>query len=62
MSELPFDPTLYWLFNFHCLIGGIAAVVSNRKGYALVPWLFWGLLGGTLALIVALRLKPRPKL
>jgi hypothetical protein len=59
MRELPFDPTLYWLFNFHCLIGGIAAVIANRKGYALIPWLLWGLIGGTFTFIVALRLQAK---
>lgn len=53
MPNLPFDPTLYLLFNLHCLIGGIAAVVAARKGYSLGRWLLWGLLGGTGALIVS---------
>ena len=57
MSELPVNLTLYWLLNLHCFLGGIAAVIAHRKGYRLIPWLFWGLLGGTFTLVVALYLK-----
>jgi len=57
MSELPIDPTLYFLLNLHCLIGGIAAVVAARKGYRLGVWLIIGLIGGTAALIAAMLLK-----
>jgi len=57
MSELPIDPTLYFLLNLHCLIGGIAAVVAARKGYRLGVWLIIGLVGGTAALVAATILK-----
>lgn len=50
---------LLWLPMFlHCLIGLVAAQVAFRKGYDLGRWLLWGLLGGTVALIDALR-RPR---
>ncbi|MEB3288565.1 MAG: hypothetical protein VKI82_01545 [Leptolyngbya sp.] len=50
---------LLWLPMFlHCLIGLVAAQVAGRKGYDLGRWLLWGLLGGTVALLDALR-RPR---
>ncbi|MEY3299779.1 MAG: hypothetical protein RLZZ597_3039 [Cyanobacteriota bacterium] len=50
---------LIWLpMFFHCLIGLVAAQVACRKGYDLGIWLLWGLLGGTVALLDALR-RPR---
>ena len=60
-SNLPLDPTLYLLLNLHCLLGGIAAVVAARKGYSLVRWLLWGLLGGTGALIVSVVMQRKAK-
>lgn len=59
MSELPINPVLYLLFNLHCLMGGIAAVVAARKGYSLGLWLLLGLVGGTAALVVAIFIKPK---
>lgn len=41
---------------FHCLIGLIAAQMAYRKGADLGVWLLWGMVGGTLALVTALRL------
>jgi uncharacterized membrane protein YedE/YeeE len=58
VSELPIAPTLYLLLNFHCLMGGIAAVVAARKGRKLSTWLLLGLVGGTVALVGAIVLKP----
>ncbi|MFH7243903.1 MAG: hypothetical protein ACHWZW_13755 [Spirulina sp.] len=50
---------LLWLPMFlHCLIGLVAAQVAFRKGYDLGIWLLWGIVGGTPALIDALR-RPR---
>lgn len=47
---------LIWLPMFlHCLIGLVAAQVAVRKGYDLGRWWWWGLLGGTVALVDALR-------
>lgn len=40
----------------HCLIGTVAAIVAAQKGYSLGKWLVMGWIGGTPALIVALRL------
>jgi uncharacterized membrane-anchored protein len=59
MSDLPIDPTLYFLLNFHCLLGGIAAVIAKRKGYSLGLWLILGLIGGTATLIVTLLMKAK---
>lgn len=39
----------------HCLIGLVAAQLAQRKGRRLGPWFVWGMVGGTLALITALR-------
>lgn len=63
MTDLPIDPAIYLLLNIHCLIGGIGAVVAQRKGYNLVRWLLLGLLGGTITFFVALMLadKNKPK-
>jgi hypothetical protein len=61
MSNLPFNPTLYLLFNLHCLLGGMAAVVAARKGYSLGRWLIWGLFGGTGALIVSVVMQRQAK-
>ncbi|MFH7242908.1 MAG: hypothetical protein ACHWZW_08670 [Spirulina sp.] len=51
-------PLLWLPMFFHCLIGLVAAQVAFRKGYDLGIWLLWGTLGGTAALIDALR-RPR---
>lgn len=59
MPALPLDPTLYLLLNLHCLMGGLAAVVAARKGYRLERWLLWGLIGGTGALIIAVRMPQK---
>ena len=42
----------------HCAIGLGAALIAQRKGYDLGLWILWGTLGGTVALIDALR-RPR---
>jgi hypothetical protein len=39
----------------HCLIGLVAAQVAYHKGYDLGLWMLWGMVGGTLALVDALR-------
>lgn len=39
----------------HCLVGLVAAQVAQRKGYDLGVWLLWGLFGGTVALVDAMR-------
>lgn len=42
----------------HCAIGLVAAQLADRKGADLGFWLIWGMVGGTLSLITALRLAP----
>ncbi|KGF73584.1 hypothetical protein DO97_19120 [Neosynechococcus sphagnicola sy1] len=61
MSDLPIDATLYLLLNLHCLLGGIAAIIAQRKGRHLGRWLILGLVGGTLALVAAIALKRIPQ-
>lgn len=43
----------------HCIIGLVAAQVAFRKGYDLGLWILWGTLGGTIALLDALRRPDR---
>lgn len=43
----------------HCIIGLVAAQVAFRKGYDLGLWVLWGTLGGTIALLDALRRPDR---
>ncbi|MEB3337621.1 MAG: hypothetical protein VKJ46_09175 [Leptolyngbyaceae bacterium] len=38
----------------HCVIGGVAAIVAQRKGFPLRQWIILGQIGGTVALIAAL--------
>jgi hypothetical protein len=52
-------PLAYLPMFLHCLIGLVAAQVAHRKGYDLGLWILWGTVGGTLALVDALR---RPSL
>ncbi len=42
----------------HCLIGALAAAIAGRKGYGQWRWILIGQVGGTLALIAAIRLNP----
>ncbi|MGD1860563.1 MAG: hypothetical protein ACFB0E_11405 [Leptolyngbyaceae cyanobacterium] len=50
------QPTVVFLSVLHCVIGLTAAQVAHRKGANRGLWLTWGLIGGTIALITALRL------
>ncbi|HIK45849.1 MAG TPA: hypothetical protein IGR64_13350 [Leptolyngbyaceae cyanobacterium M65_K2018_010] len=43
----------------HCAVGLVAAQVAFRKGYDLGPWMLWGTIGGTVALLDAFRRPPR---
>ena len=52
MSNLSVDPALYSLLFFHCLIGGIAALVAKQKGYNFWLWLTLGFIGGTFAFVI----------
>jgi 4-amino-4-deoxy-L-arabinose transferase-like glycosyltransferase len=49
MTNLLLDPAVYPLLTFHCLIGGIAALVAKQKGYNFWLWLILGIIGGTFA-------------
>ncbi len=51
-------PTAIALMILHCMIGTVAAWVAYRQGRPLRAWLGWGLLGGTLALVVVLVTAP----
>jgi hypothetical protein len=57
MIEFPLVPVLF-LAIFHCIMGGLATVVAVRKGRSLNLWLLFGLIGGTVALVAAIALKP----
>lgn len=50
--------TALFLFGLHCLIGAIAALIAQQKGHRLGAALAIGLVGGSLALLWALRLPP----
>ncbi|MFQ4139604.1 hypothetical protein PGN35_025170 [Nodosilinea sp. PGN35] len=54
-------PLIYLPIFFHCIMGLIAAQVAQRKGYDLSLWLVWGTLGGTVALVDALRRPRQPQ-
>jgi hypothetical protein len=58
MTDLPIDPTLYFVLAVHCLTGSIAAIIAQSKGRNLTNWLAIGLLGGTAALIASIVIKP----
>lgn len=58
MPTLPFDFPLYAPLALHCVIGGVATVIAQSKGRRFETWLLWGLIGGTVALIAAIALKP----
>lgn len=54
-------PLAYWPLFLHCLIGLVAAQVAQRKGYDLGLWMLWGMVGGTVALVDALRRPRQPQ-
>jgi hypothetical protein len=58
MSDFPIDSPLYLLLGVHCLNGVIATIVAQSKGRNLSQWLILGLIGGTVALVAAIALKP----
>ena len=59
ISELSFNSPIFILFSLHCLIGAIAAIVAQSKGYSLEKWLLFGLFGGTITLIIAITKPPQ---
>jgi hypothetical protein len=54
-------PLAYLPMFLHCVIGLVAAQVAQRKGYDLGLWMVWGMVGGTVALVDALR-RPQQSL
>ena len=48
-------PLVYLPMFLHCVMGLAAAQVAQRKGYDLGLWMVWGAVGGTVALVDALR-------
>ncbi len=54
MLAVPVFPTIYWMLTLHCIIGLLAAMIADRKGFNLNRWLLWGLIGGTVALVTVL--------
>lgn len=44
----------------HCLMGLVAARLAYRRGADLGGWFVWGMIGGTLSLVTALRLPSHP--
>lgn len=63
LARLHFSlPIAITMMVLHCLVGLIAAKIAHSKGANLGKWLIWGLIGGTVALITALRISPhRPE-
>lgn len=55
-------PLAYFPLFLHCAIGLVAAMLAYRKGYDLGLWMVWGLVGGTVALVDALRRPQRRSL
>ncbi|HEY9886962.1 MAG TPA: hypothetical protein V6D02_01075 [Candidatus Obscuribacterales bacterium] len=62
LNRLPTLAAIGWplplgvMLLLHCLIGLVAAQLAHRKGADLGGWLLWGMVGGTLSLVTALRL------
>jgi hypothetical protein len=50
------------LMGLHCVIGMAAAIAAYNQGRPFGPWVFWGLLGGSVALTVVLLTPPKTKL
>lgn len=53
----PSPEAALFLLGAHCLIGAIAALIAQQKGRPLGSSLAIGLVGGTFALLWALRLS-----
>ncbi|ASC69263.1 hypothetical protein XM38_001900 [Halomicronema hongdechloris C2206] len=47
------------LLLLHCTIGLVAAQLAHQQGRDLGRWLIWGMVGGTLALVMVLADSPR---
>jgi hypothetical protein len=60
LAAIGFPLPIVIMMFLHCLIGLVAAQLAYRKGADLGGWFIWGMVGGTAALITALRLSPTP--
>ncbi|MGF1461473.1 MAG: hypothetical protein ACFBSG_20905 [Leptolyngbyaceae cyanobacterium] len=56
LAAIGFPFTVVFMLLLHCAIGLVAAQIAYRKGADLGNWLVWGMIGGTLSLITALKL------
>jgi len=59
LAAIGFSLSVGIMMLLHCLIGLVAAQLAQRKGANLGGWLIWGMIGGTLSLVTALRLPSR---
>lgn len=59
LAAIGFPLAVAMMMLLHCLIGLIAAKIAYRKGAELSGWFVWGMVGGTLSLIMALRMPVR---
>lgn len=60
LAAIGFSLAVVIMMFLHCLMGLIAAQLAYRKGADLGGWLIWGMIGGTLSLVTALRLSSHP--
>ncbi len=58
-SDLAFPLIGNVMLLLHCGIGLVAARLAAHKGYDLGLWFAWGMVGGTLALLMACRLEAK---
>lgn len=59
LAAIGFSLVVVIMMFLHCLIGLVAAQLAYRKGADLGNWLIWGMIGGTLSLVTALRLPAK---
>lgn len=59
LAAIGFSLAVGIMMLLHCLIGLVAAQLAHRKGANLGGWLIWGMIGGTLSLVTALKLPSR---
>jgi hypothetical protein len=59
LLNLPLMPLGITLMSLYCVIGVIAAITAHQRGLSFQRWIWIGLLGGTIALIAALKTSPK---
>jgi hypothetical protein len=59
LAAIGFPVSVAIMLLLHCLIGLVAAQLAYRKGANLGIWLIWGMIGGTLSLVTAVRLSAK---